>query len=238
MKRSFLLFSLCTILFAGFAQDLSLEDILKRHFSTTGIDKLQSIRTIIMTGTMVQNDVMPAKIIRARPDQYLMEYDVADITAYVGYDGKTAWFTAPWTGNAKPQDMPEDRARDVRTRADFDGILYHWKEKGHQAELTGRDTVDTEICYNIKVTKSDGGVEFYSIGKDDLLLKKRSFQRISRGKEVTFENRFKDYREVEGIKFPFTIETHFAGQLYNSLQFETIVLDQKTDPAIFHKPAK
>jgi hypothetical protein len=225
----------CLLILAGwaFGQELGLDDILKRHFVTSGMEQLQKVKTIVMKGTTIQNDAMPAKIIRVRPDKYLIEFDVADLTAYMGYDGENAWSTAPWTGNSKPQLMPEDRARDVKTRADFDGILYQWKEKGHQVELVGNDTVENNPAYKLKVIKADGGVEFLYISRSDLLLIKRSFSRMSRGKEVTMDNYYRDYREVQGIRFPFTIDTHFAGQPYNSLQLDTIELDVSVDMNIF-----
>jgi hypothetical protein len=212
---------------------MGLDDILKRHFVTSGMEQLQKVKIIVMKGTTIQNDAMPAKIIRMRPDKYLIEFDVADLTAYMGYDGVNAWSTAPWTGNSKPQVMPEDRARDLKTRADFDGILYHWKEKGHQVELVGKDTVENEPAYKLKVTKADSAVEFLYLSQSDLLLKKRSFTRMSRGKEVTMDNYYRDYREVHGVRFPFTIDTHFAGQPYNSLQLESVELDVPVDERIF-----
>jgi len=63
-------------------------------------------------------------------------------------------------GNPKPQLMPEDRAKDLKSCADFDGLLYHWKEKGHIVELVGRDTIEKSSVYKLKITKKDGGVEF------------------------------------------------------------------------------
>jgi hypothetical protein len=202
------------------------------------MEKQQQVNTIIMKGSIVQQDVMPAKIIRMRPDKYMMEFDLADITAFQAFDGTSAWSTAPWTGNPKPQAMPEDRTRDMKTRADFDGILYNWKAKGHVVELQGTDTVETEPAYKFKITKADEGVEYLFISRNDLLLKKRSYTRVSRGKEVVMDNYYRDYREVEGVKFPFTIDTHFAGQLYNSLQLESVELNKPVDPKSFSMPEK
>jgi|GEM_PF-3257543 len=90
--------------------------------------------------------------------KYLLEFDIQDITGFQGYDGQTAWSTAPWTGNPKPQVMPDDRDRNLRSRADFDGLLYNWKEKGHSVELVGRDTVENVQAFKLKVAKKDGGV--------------------------------------------------------------------------------
>jgi hypothetical protein len=189
-----------------------------------------------MTGTMIQQDAMPVKITRMRPDKYVMEFDIQDITAWQAFDGTTAWMTAPWTGNPKPQVMPEDRARDMKTRADFYGVLVNWKEKGHLVELVGRDTVEMAPVYKLKVTKKDGGIEYLYIDLQTFLISKRMYNRIVRGNEVAMENYYRDYREVEGIMYAYTNDTHFGGQPYNSLQIETIELNKPVEEKIFRMP--
>jgi hypothetical protein len=132
--------------------------------------------------------------------------------------------------------MPEDRARDLKSRADFDGLLVNWKEKGHQVEYTGTDTVENMQVYRLKVTKADGGTETLFIGTRDYLLKKRSYSRMSRGKEIIVENLFLDYRQVGGIPFSYKQDTYFGGQLYNSLQLDEVLLNEPLDSKIFTMP--
>jgi hypothetical protein len=220
------------------AQDLKMEEILEKYDKANDFDKLQKIQTIIMKGTLVQQDIMPVKIVKMRPDKYLMEFDVADITAYQGYDGKTAWMTTPWTGNPKPQLMPEDRAKDIRNRADFEGLLYNWKAKGHIAELAGMDSVEKSPAYKIKLTRKDEGIEYLFIDTKSFLLQKRLSSRMMRGKEVQVENYFHDYRAVDGIMFPFIIDTSLDGQPYSSSQFETIELNKPVEENMFEMPVK
>ncbi len=237
MKKGVIVFFV--IFLAGitlFAQEPGIDQILSRHYQATGMEKLQNINTIVMKGTIIQNDAMPVKITRMRPDKYLMEFDVMDMSTYQAYDGATAWSTAPWTGNAQAQPMHEDRARDLRSRADFDGILVNWKEKGHQVEYSGIDTVENVQAYKIKVTKADGGTEHLYIGTRDYLLKKRSYTRMSRGKELQVEIIFHDYRQIEGIPFSYQQDTFFGGQMYNSIQIDQVNLNEPVDVKIFSMP--
>ena len=60
----------------------------------------------------------------------------------------------------------------------------------------------------------------------------------ARGQEVAIEVYFHDYRPVQGVMFAFTQDTHYGGQPYNSLQFDTIEMNQPVDIKIFHMPAK
>jgi hypothetical protein len=232
------LFFLLMSLAAGLmAQDLTLDEILEKCYRAGSFDKLQQVNTIIMTGTLVQQDLMPVKIVRVRPDKYMMEFDVADMTAYQVFDGQTAWSTAPWTGNAAPQVLPPERAVDLKNRSDMDGVLYKWKEKGHTLELAGNDTVNDLLVYKIKVTRKDGGVEYQFVDQKSFLPQKRLSYRKAGGKEIPVENYYRDYRKVEGIPFAFTVETNNAGRV-NEIQFESIELNKPVDLKIFSMPEK
>ena len=153
MKKIFALLGLLFILTSAVrSQEINLDELLQKYFKAAAYDKLQKVNTIISYGTLVQQDLMPIKIVRMRPDKYLQEFDVADMTAYQAYDGSTAWMTAPWTGNPRPQPLPDDRLKDIKVKADFNGLLFHWKAKGEVVELAGTDTVDNTLAYKIKVT--------------------------------------------------------------------------------------
>ena len=225
--------------FASFAisQELTLNEILKNYYQAGNFDKLKEVNSIIMTGKIVQQDLMPVKIVRVRPDKYLMEFDVADLTAYQAYDGHTGWMTAPWTGNAAPQIMPAERMNDLKNRADMDGVLVNWKEKGHLLELIGRDSVNGIVVYKIKVTRKDGGIEYNFIDDNGFMLLKRVSYRMAAGKELLVENLYRDYRKVEGIPFAFTVETNNAGRV-NEIQFESVELNKPVDLKIFVMPEK
>ena len=231
-------FAILMIFSVAGAQELALNDILSKYYKAMGIENLRKVNTVIMKGTMIQQDAMPVKIVKMRPDRFLMEFDIQDITAYQAYDGQTAWWTTPWTGNPKPQVMPDDRAKDMRSKADFEGLLFDWKIKGYTVELVGRDTVEKSPVYKLKITKKDGGVEFLFIDATKFIVQKRMYNRMVRGQDVTMEIYFRDYRLVQGILFPFTQDTHFGGQPYNSLQLDTIELDKPVDTQIFRMPAK
>lgn len=236
MKNSLLLFlSFCLTIITVHSQDLTLDEVMSKYYKASEMEKLQQVSTIIMTGLRVQQDIMPLKIIRKRPNLFLMEFDVADLTAYQAFDGNIGWSTAPWTGNATPQALPEARARDMKYQSDFDGMLYKWKEKGHHLELRGIDTVDTEQAYKIKLIRADSAIQYYFIGTDDFLLKKQTTFRVIRGEEIAIENYYRDYRNVEGIPFAFVIETRYPGRSV-SMEFDTIELNQLVTDDLFKMP--
>jgi len=239
MKKIFMLAGLLFIMpSAVISQELKTDDIILQYYKASSFDKLQKVTTIVSSGTIVKQDRMPIKIIRMRQDKFLQIFDVADITCYSGYDGTTAWMRVPYTGNPKPQLMPGDAATDIMIKADFDGLLFHWKAKGEQLELSGRDSIGDNLAYKLKLTRKDGGTEFYSIAVKSGLLLKREYTRMIRGKEVKMEVFYRDYREVEGIPLAFTIESQMGGQPNNTIVFDSIVLNEQLDAKLFEMPSK
>ena len=236
-KTAFITFLVCLAAASAMAQNLTLDQILNKYYQAGNFAALAKVNTVVMSGTIVQQDLMPLKITKMRPDKYLMEYDVVDMTAYQGCDGATVWITAPWTGNATPQVPPADRATDLKLRADFEGILVDWEKNGPRAELSGTDTVHGQVAYKIKVLRKDGGTEYEFIDCKTFMQVKRLSTRILGGKEVGVENYFRDYRPVGGIPFPYAVRTLFAGR-DTEWQFDLIELNRKVDPKIFGMPVK
>jgi len=238
MKKNLAMIFLILISFQYFlgAQEANLDKILKNYYKVNGLDKLQKVKTIVMSGTITRNDLMPIKITKMRPDKYRMDFELADLAAIQAYDGKTGWSTAPWTGNPNATVMDEEALKDVKNRADFEGLLYNYKEKGHQVKLIGKETIDGKEVYKIELTRKDGGIENYLIDTQNAQLIKRMYKRNNRGNEVEIENIFSDYRQVDGIWFSFVNETTMGGQRYSLVEFEQVEINVPVDEKIFGMP--
>jgi len=239
MNKFMILTGLMLLTFAtAHPQDLTLDKVLEKYFKASGLDILLKSKSIIMTGTSTQQDIMPLKIIKLRPDKYRMDFSVQDSPAIQAYDGQTAWWTMPWTGNNKPQLMPEERAKDLRIKADFDGILFNWKAKGHFVELVGQEPMDSLRVYKIKVTRKDSGIEYYYIDTKEFLLQKRiSFRKLG-DQEVEVENYFTDYRIIGGVPVSFVTKNRMGGQTVSVVEYESVELNKPVDEKIFEMPRK
>jgi len=216
----------------GNAQDLSLEEIMNRHFQACNMEARQQVQTIVMTGLRVQQDLMPLKIYQKRPDKFLMEFDVVDLTAYQGYDGDTAWSTAPWTGNPAPRILQGEQAAGIVQQAGFDGMLWDWKSKGYQLTKEGTDTIDGHPAWKLKLMLPDSSIQHYFIDSEDFLLKKRFTYRTYQGQPLTIETVYSDYRKVNGIPFAYVWKTIYPGRELTT-EIEDIVLNVPVDEHLF-----
>ena len=115
---------------------------------------------------------------------------------------------------------PETIAVEGReTDGDFDGLLVDWKEKGHTVTYEGKDRVGTADAHKLKVTTKGGTVrEVYLDAATFLEAQIVGRVRLPAMDPKTKEHRFddtilvfSDYRDVNGVKFPFAIDEERTG---------------------------
>ncbi|HUK54826.1 MAG TPA: hypothetical protein VL099_16185 [Candidatus Binatia bacterium] len=177
-----------------------------------GMEKLQSVQTLRTTATIMFGDIR-AKAVQTnkRPDKVREEFSLQGLTLVQAYDGSTAWQIDPFGGRRDPQRMSEDDAKSLVVDADVDHPLVNYKEKGHKAELVGHDSVEGTDCYKIKLTLKNGDIFVYYLDADSFLELKLETQMKIRGAIQENETYYGDYEQVNGIYFPFAVESGRKG---------------------------
>jgi CubicO group peptidase (beta-lactamase class C family) len=96
------------------------------------------------------------------------------------------------------------KLEDARINADFYGML-NWKTNYKTIEVKGTEKVGDEECFAVELTPEKGtkSTEYYST-KSFLLMKKKGIIPSSTSENSQpYSVIYSDYREVDGIKFPF-----------------------------------
>ncbi len=154
------------------------------------------------------------------------------------YDGKSAWQIMPFMGKKDPEPMSADETKEVEEMADLDGPLVDYKSKGHQVELLGKEKVEGTDAYKIKATLNNGDVQTIYIDSDSFLEIKEETKRTVRGSEQLIESSIGDYKDVDGVLFPFAMESGVKGsQEKQKLTITKIELNVPADDSIFKMPA-
>lgn len=106
---------------------------------------------------------------------------------------------------------------------------------GVSLELTGIETVDSTDCYKIELTTEDGTnwVQFYSIDSG-LKIKEVKEVETTQGsfQQETF---YSDYKEVDGLKFPFKIIQSFGMQTIE-MNVSSVKLNKGLKDSVFEIP--
>ena len=227
----------------GRAADLPTADqVIARYAAARGgYDKLKAVHSIVYRGIYREGgQEMPhAAMALMRPYfKVVGDPDHPDPQFAEGYDGST------WELYAPPGVVLRTvgaAAAAGRHGTRIDGPLIDYAAAGSTVALAGVDTVGGRRAYRLLVHMRDGFEQEELVDAETwLLIAERKAAPIHAfGKKVASEERFADYRAVDGILFPFANrEVEIAtGRVLDELTWTSITLDRKLDPASFSPPA-
>jgi hypothetical protein len=133
--------------------------------------------------------------------------------------------------------MSEEELRNISEEADFDGPLVDYAKKSNKVELVGKDKIEDKDVWRLKLTTKNGDVRFYLFDAKTFVLLKWEGKRRADGKEYSIESYFRDYRDVEGLKFAFEIDSgSSATDLTQKLVIDKIELNVAFPDSDFVKP--
>jgi outer membrane lipoprotein-sorting protein len=241
MKIKLILFIAIFLLgsMACWAQEAKLDDILSAYYKAIGIEKMKDWQTITGTGKLIgQGMENSVKFYIKRPGKVRVEVEVQGNKMIQVFDGKQGWSIIPWSGSSDPQDMTADDIKGMKNQADIEGTLYNWKEKGHKAELIGKEDFEGSAVYKIKLTKADGDIETYFIDAENYVpLKMAAIVKIQ-GNETESECYFSNYSEFNGVLMAKTNTNKYKGQTVSTMQLDKMEVNLPVSDSLFVKPVK
>jgi len=239
MRKLFVLLT-AIVLFSSvqvFAQTAD-ELINKNIQAHGGLDKMKAMKSIKMTGKINLGQGMEAPFVyeKKRPDKIRIEFLIQGMNNIQAFDGTTAWAQAPISGSKDPQKMNAEDTQDMIEQADFDGPLVDYKAKGNSVEYIGKEDVEGTSAHKIKVTLKNGQVRYLFVDPDSGLELKSTAVIKREGVEASVDTFFGDYKEVNGLIFPFSVEQKVKD---HSTQFmvEKVEVDANLDDSLFQMPA-
>ena len=239
MIRSLLVALAVVLLLPAVAQAQTVDEIIAKNTQARGgLEKLKAVKTMRMTATVSAGSFRAQFVRENKRDDKVREETILQGLARVrAYDGKTAWQVNPFRGRKDPELISEDKAKSLIVHADIEGPLIDYKVKGHNAQLLGHDSVEGTDCYKIKLTLKDGDVRYYYLDADSFLEIKIESESKIRGALQYTDTFLGDYDLVNGIYFPFAIETAETGsEEREKFTVDKIVLNLLLDDAMFAMP--
>jgi RNA polymerase sigma factor (sigma-70 family) len=228
---------------AASAAQQSVDQILERHLDARGgREKLAAVKSVRMTGPLDLGGGATAQLTteQRRPDRFRQDFVMNGQTNVRAYDGKTAWYHIPFMGIREPTVMPPDELANILEEADIDGPLVDHKNKGHTIELVGREAPDGHECYKLKVALKNGKVRYHFLDAQTMQLVRVEGQQTEQGQEVSYVQKLSDFRDVNGVMFPFVSEveqTSPGGAQKFVYRIEKIETNVPMDDAHFQMPA-
>jgi outer membrane lipoprotein-sorting protein len=239
MRKGILAFAVVLAVATPAAAQTADEIIAKHVAALGGIEKIKGIKTARMTGKMLVGPGIEAPVVMElkRPNLLRLDFTVQGMVGTQAYDGKTGWSLMPFTGSKVPQQMSADELKMTEEQADMDGPLVDYKEKGNTVELLGKEKVEGADAYKLKVTMKNGTVRTLYIDAEHFLQIKDEAKRTVRGTEMETETIYGDYKEVDGMMFPYSIDSGQKGNPQRQkITVEKIELNVPIDDARFKMP--
>ncbi|MGA2668016.1 MAG: outer membrane lipoprotein-sorting protein [Ignavibacteria bacterium] len=219
----------------------TVDEIINKHVDAIGgMDKLNSIKTVKLSGTSGFGSMdFPFTMTYKLPSAVLMESTIQGMTMKQGYDGETAWMINPFMGSKDPQKMNEEQMKGLKEEADFAGQLVNYKDKGNKIELEGKEDMEGSDTYKLKVTNKDGDVSYYYLDASTYLILKTSTKRKIKEKEINADEYFGDYKSEDGILLAHAMEVKAdMGEMGHSqkITIEKFEFNIPVDDSIFKMP--
>lgn len=239
MKTKLLLAGILCLLPVRLAAQTADEIIKKSIDARGGLEKVKAVQSERITGQISFSQGIEGTLLLEleRAHKMYSEITVEGQKVIRVYDGKSAGWTAnPFAEHKDVQEMSADELKGMPDESDIDGPLVDYKAKGSQVELIGKEEADGKAVYRLKITSKNGEVRSYLIDASTFLTTKWEGIRKVGDQPLPWECALSDYREVQGLKFPFKIDQGSPGTEYRqTLTVEKVEIDPKIDESHFGK---
>jgi len=223
----------------GFAQ--TVDELVARNVDARGgAEAWRAVSSLRLTGRMEVGEGMlvPYVLEQKRPRKIRLEFVFDGETAVQCTDGETGWKLVPFLGRTGPEPMTEAELIDASGSADLYGLLFDYAGRGHVVELLGREPVEGQDAFKLKVTLPGGAVRWVYLDAESGLEVKLETVRTLGGRERRVETFYRDWQEADGLLIPRRQESRTEGeQELHVLTVETVSVNPPLDDSRFAMPA-
>src|SRR4051812_46673808 len=241
MQRKTFAWLLVAALTGAAAQAQTADEIIAKNLAARGgKDKIKAVQSARMTGKMLLGQGMeaPFTLEMTRPNKMRMEFTIQGMTGVQAFDGTTGWSVMPFMGKKDPEAMSADESKQAADQADMDGVLVDYKDKGSQVEYAGKVDVEGTPAHKLKVTKKNGDVVNIYIDAESYMEIKDAGKVKVRGQEIEGQTLFGDFKKVDGVVYPFSIEQKSSGGPGGmTITISKIEINPTVDASRFAMPA-
>jgi outer membrane lipoprotein-sorting protein len=229
-----------TLLLSSVCLAQTADDIINKAIAARGgMNKIKSVQALHMEGTISFGGDEQGNLIAEwkRPGKFRQELVMTGKTMLRITNGSEGWSLNPFAGDTALRALEGDEVNLIAEQADFDKPLVDYKAKGNTVELVGKEQLEGKDTYKLKLTLKNGAVRYENIDATSFLETKWNGKIANGDKEVEFNTFFRDYKTVEGLQFPSTIDTDTVGsEAKQKIVFDKIEVNPKLNDTRFEKP--
>lgn len=201
MRRSGLWLFLALTLLPLAAGAQTLDEVLAKHAAAHGgLETWRAVHSLTVTGTVIAYSSPGPFVFEWRePDSFRFEQSILERKVLYAHHGSTTWWMHPFMGVEQPAVIAEPQAALVQRSAAFDSPLVDAAAKGNKVELLGKEELDGQPAFKLKVTRKDGAEETWYLDPStflELARLDRTFDSTGTKERWTY---YSDFRTAAGL---------------------------------------
>ena len=244
MKKTLFLFVSCLLATMAInAQDLKLDEILKKQATAIGQEKLGKINSIKMVGKMsVMGMEMPMTFYKKRPNKMRQEFEIQGSKMITTYNGTDGYMVNPMMGSTEAQKIEGEQLEQAKDQGNMDGDFFDYKGKGITLELVGTEDVSGKKAYKIKMISKPskegetGKTTYHFIDCENFTLVKSTMTMNMQGTETDAEMYYSNYKQIDGVSMFYTMEIKTGGNSMMTMTYDEIKTNEEISDSLFEKP--
>lgn len=194
---------------AGLACAQSVDELVAKNLQAMGgIDKINAIKTLRLSGHMQQEDFTAEVAEEWKAPGLIREsFTLQGMTQVQAYNGSMGWQISPFEGRRDPERLGEDDTRDLIEDAYLYDPLVDYQAKGSTVEYLGTAGVDGDDAFKLKVTLKNGDIMYFYLDPETYMGIRLERQQFLRGMMKETVQNLGSYKQVAGVYFPYSIES-------------------------------
>jgi outer membrane lipoprotein-sorting protein len=243
MKRNFThVFAGLLLLSSAIAFGQSTEEVLAKHQAAMGSpEKWAAVKSAVVKNKFsVQGMDIESKTSMAVGKAFRTEVEVMGNKIITVVDENSGWMIRPamMGGTGEPEDMPREQVKLAGSQKSLGSALIQAKNSGATIELVSKEKLDGADVFLLKVSKAGGEDSQVYVSSSTYYIVKTISKVQANGQSVDTEVNYSNYKAVDGLFFPFTVEA--ASPMGGMMQVDTtsVELNVPVDPSLFKKPSK
>jgi photosynthetic reaction center cytochrome c subunit len=213
----------------------TVEQVLNRYVEALGGKAAyEKLKTRVMKGSQVRFDgtALPLEVYQSSPNRLVSIVTTANGSVSSGFNGMTGWIKNP----RGQRDMSGSQLAQMKRAAEFYGDL-KLRELYPNTVLVGTEKVSEREAYVIQSPVEDKRTErLYFDMQTGLLVRILGLTETIIG-AIPDQTDFSDYREVDGVKLPFTVQVSYVDPWIGwTRKFTEIKHNLPVDEQRFSKP--
>ncbi len=221
----------------------SVDELVAKNLEAKGgLAALDAIKSIRFEGRLIANQgqlELKYSETKRRPGEVRTDAVLQGMNLVQAYNGTSGWKIFPLYGRKDPEKMSADESKSLVEEAEIGGPLENWKAQGKTVTYLGTEDVEGTAAHKLKVVRKNGDVSYVYLDPDYFLEIRVIDQRVEQGAQLEVETDLGDYEKINGVYFPFSVETGNKG----STDKQKIVIEKgeanvPVDDSIFEFPTK